>query len=265
MGLAHRAATAVQNAELHRAAQDAKGVAEEAQQTAEAANRAKSEFLATMSHELRTPLNAIGGYVELLRLGIKGPINEAQATYLDRIERSEKYLLSLIQDVLSFAKIEAGRVTLAPQTVNASEVLEDVTSLMRPQFLGADVDFEVEACPPSLTVYADPERVRQVLLNLLTNAVKFTPAGGSVRMQCRETGNTVSFSVEDTGIGIPTDKQNSIFEPFVQLGRNDSKGGTGLGLAISHDLAHAMHGNVTVKSEMGRGSVFTLTLPRRPL
>jgi signal transduction histidine kinase len=257
MEVGHRAAIAVQNAQLHRAALDAQRVAEQA-------NRAKSDFLATMSHELRTPLNAIGGYVDLLRLGIKGPVTPEQDDYLARIERSEKYLLSLIQDVLSFAKIEAGKVDLRLEVVSAKTVLDQVASLVIPQVEDARLRLSVETCSPDLAVYADPERVHQILLNLLANAIKFTPTGGAIDVSCTVEDQRLLIHVHDTGGGIPQDKLDSIFEPFVQLERNNARGraGAGLGLAISRDLAAAMHGALEVESEVGRGSTFTLTLPR---
>jgi signal transduction histidine kinase len=217
-----------------------------------------------MSHELRTPLNAIGGYVDLLRLGVKGPVSPEQDDYLARIERSERYLLSLIQDVLSFARIEAGRIDLRTEVVNAAAVLDEVSTLMVAQAESAGLELQVGSCPPDLLMKADPERVRQVVLNLLTNAIKFTPRGGTIRVSCEEDASHLLVRVQDTGIGIPPDKIDAIFEPFVQLDRSTQSGraGAGLGLAISRDLARAMGGSLRVESELGQGSTFTFSLPR---
>ncbi|CAN5895691.1 hypothetical protein BH11GEM2_BH11GEM2_07630 [soil metagenome] len=264
--LAHRAAIAVQNARLHASAVRAQQAAEHAQHVAENANRVKSQFLATMSHELRTPLNAIGGYVQLLLLGVKGPVSAEQEDYLARVTRSQKYLLSMIEDLLSFARIEAGHMELRLAAIEPGQLIEEVTAVVAPQVEDAGLALTRGACPDGVLMWADQERARQIVLNLITNAVKFTPAGGSIDIECEADPSHVRFLVRDTGAGIPSDKQEAIFEAFVQLERDDRKGGagTGLGLAISREMARAMHGDLTVQSERGQGSTFILSLPRAP-
>jgi PAS domain S-box-containing protein len=234
-----------------------------ARQEAEKANRAKMDFLAMMSHELRTPLNAIGGYTQLLELGIHGPINDAQRTALARIKKSEAHLLGLIEDVLNFAKIEAGRVTFDLAPIGVEVLVTGVDALVEPQMREKGIAYDRGRAPNVIAV-ADAEKARQVLLNLLSNAVKFTPSGGRIDVGFDAREREVDIHVTDTGIGIPSDKQASVFEPFVQVQRayTSTTGGTGLGLAISRDLARAMHGELTVRSQVGRGSTFTLTLPR---
>ncbi len=257
MELARRAAMAVDNARLHQ-------VALTATRDAEHANHAKTEFLTVMSHELRTPLNAIAGYADLLRMGLQGVLTPGQDDYLARIQRSQHHLLSLINDVLNFAKLEAGHVEPAIATVRVRQIVNEMESLLMPQIKQAGLTFEYHSCDDSLAACADPEKLRQVLVNLLSNAVKFTPSGGKVSLDCAARNEAVQIDVHDTGPGIPDDKLDAIFEPFVQLGSAlvDRQSGTGLGLSISRDLARAMGGDLRVQSVEGQGSTFTVSLPR---
>ena len=245
-------------------AEQARTRAEVARAEAEAANTTKAEFLANMSHELRTPLNAIGGYVQLLTEGIRGSINEEQRRDLERIKRSAHTLLALINDILNFAKIEAGRVRFDLKDVSMSTALDQLETLVAPQLLQKRVRYEYTCCDASYTAHVDPERLQQILLNLVSNAVKFTAEGGAIVIDCAATHDVMQVRVRDTGIGIPADKLDAIFEPFVQLerGQSNTPPGTGLGLAISRDLARAMSGDLTATSEVGVGSTFTLTVPR---
>ncbi len=239
---------------------------EQQRAAADEANQEKSRFLAVMSHELRTPLNAIGGYAQLLEMGVHGSVTDAQREALGRIDRSQRHLLRLVNDVLNLARIEAGRVDYTVERVVLADVVSSVMPMVEPQIALRGLLAEISV-PPSVAARADPEKVEQILLNLLTNAVKFTGAGGSVVV----TGGTVTSSedqvylrVSDTGSGIPSASLDRIFEPFIQVDVSATRPseGTGLGLAISRDLARGMGGDLTAKSELGRGSVFTLTLPR---
>ena len=240
--------------------------AEQARRAAEEANRAKSAFLAAMSHELRTPLNAIGGYVELIDMGLRGPVTEQQHEDLARIQRSQEHLLGLINDVLSFVRLDTGHVRYHIDRVPVGATLQRVEELVLPQLRAKQLQYARVPCDSSLTLRADDEKVRQILVNLLTNAIKFTEAGGCITVSCAAegSGERVAIRVRDSGSGIPRDRLEQIFEPFVQLGRqlNHPTDGVGLGLAISRDLARRMEGDVTADSEPGRGSTFTLTLPR---
>jgi len=238
--------------------------ADTARPEAEEANRSKSDFLAMMSHELRTPLNAIGGYAQLLSMGIHGPLNDGQRNALERIDRNQAHLLTLITDLLSFARIDAGRIQYDIRDVAVHDALANLETLIAPQLQSRALKFTYRPCPTGLYVRADTDRLSQVLLNLLGNAIKYTPDGGAVLLACDFDSARVRIHVRDTGRGIPADRITYIFEPFVQGERalNRPDDGVGLGLAISRELATAMHGELMVQSEVGRGSMFTLVLPR---
>ena len=247
--------------------------AQSSRDAAEAANRAKSEFLAVMSHELRTPLNAIGGYAELIELGIHGPITDAQHTALARIQVSARHLLGLIAGVLDYSRVEAGAVRYQLEDVPVAEAVAQAETLVAPQLRAKGLGYSWSGAPPNLAVRVDREKLQQVLLNLISNAVKFTQSRdgelGRIEVSCtvteadagHETGR-VQLHVRDTGEGIAADQLDRIFEPFVQVDQRLTRthSGVGLGLAISRDLARGMGGDLTVQSDAGRGSTFTLIL-----
>jgi signal transduction histidine kinase len=259
---------------------------EAARGAAEAANAAKSQFLATMSHELRTPLNAIQGYVQLLDMGLHGPVTGDQRGALARVQRAQGRLLTLINDVLNYAKLEGGRVEYDVRAVDVRDVVADVTPLVEPQLTAKGLVLDVRLPDAPCVVWADREKLGQVLANLLSNAAKFTepvhprtgaPGRVGVRVAMRAEGGSdgrddgrpdlVLLQVSDTGRGVPRDKQDAIFEPFVQVRTSGSvyahaTEGAGLGLAISRDLARGMGGDLTVESGEGTGSTFSVTLRR---
>jgi signal transduction histidine kinase len=217
-----------------------------------------------MSHELRTPLNAIGGYAELMELGIRGPVTEQQRMDLARIQASQRHLLGLINQVLNYTRIDAGAVRYEMTDVPVAEALAAAEALVLPQVHAKGLAYVLGSVPPTLAVWADREKLQQILLNLLSNAIKFPDAGGEVRVVCTAQQGIVAIAVADTGVGIAPEKVESIFDPFVQVDQRLTRmhQGVGLGLAISRDLAGGMGGDLTVESAPGAGSVFTLTLPQ---
>jgi len=234
-----------------------------AKQTAEQANRAKDRFLSTVSHELRTPISTVKSLSQYLAMGVRGPVTDEQKDYLTRIERAADYLETLIGDILDFARLEAGSTSVMPEPVSVAEALDRAESLVEVRFAEADLTYEAASCPPDLCVRADPDRLQQILLNLFTNAAKFTPPGGTVAASVEADEETAHIRVHDTGPGIPASDQDQIFDPFVQADEEGrSSDGIGLGLAISRDLVEAMDGALTLETTVGEGSTFTVTLPR---
>jgi PAS domain S-box-containing protein len=239
----------------------------QARRIAEQANAAKASFLSMMSHDLRTPLTAISGYADLLAAGVlrtdgSASRNDEQRFSIDRIRDAARDLMGMINDILSFAQLESGRVEVRPVPVPVRAAIARAEALIRLRLEQAKLTFTFEPCDD--TVRADPDRLQQILLNLLTNAIKFTEPGGRISVSCSRTSDRVSIHVRDTGVGIPPHELQRVFEPFVQLepqAVEDTHRGVGLGLAISRDLARAMDGDLTAESTPGEGSVFVLDLP----
>ena len=242
----------------------ARAEADGARRVAQEANEAKRRFLNMISHELRTPLGAIGGYASLLVEEIHGALTPGQRKFIARIQHNQQHLLRLVNELLDLAKIESGNTPLNLSSVSVRAVLDSVYAMIDPQARASQLRLEIRGGDPTLSFYGDGERVEQIVLNLLSNAVKFTPAGGSVSVTTVSTADDIHLEVEDTGVGIPADTLDAVFEPFFQVDAVPASTvrGTGLGLAISRELARAMRGDLTVKSIVGEGSTFTLCLPR---
>jgi PAS domain S-box-containing protein len=230
---------------------------------AESANEAKSTFLAIMSHELRTPINAIIGYTELIGEQIVGPLNEIQRSQLDRVRTSAGHLLSLIENVLTLSRVEAGKETIRIETVDANALLHDSAALVAPSAATKGLRFSTRALDAPYSIATDPTKVRQILINLLSNSVKFTEEG-RISLELRLAGSDVEFVVHDTGIGIPANLLPRVFEPFWQASQSHAtrRPGVGLGLSVAQHLAGLLGGAISVESEVGVGSTFTVRLPR---
>jgi len=243
--------------------------AESARREAEQANREKTELIAVVSHELRTPLAAIGGYAELLALGVRGPLNDQQRTDIERILQAQSHILRLVDDLVGYNKLETGRLRLELGDILLRDAVSALASLIRPQAALKGIEIIVHDSDAEIVVRADEERLRQIVLNLLTNAIKFTPPAGHVVISYSADETDVRIAIRDDGIGIPAEKLDVVFEPYVQLGSPgvNQELGSGLGLAISRDLARAMGGDLTASSSPNEGTVFTVRLPRskRPL
>ena len=226
------------------------------------ANRAKSEFLAVMSHELRTPLNAIMGYTDLMDAEVSGPLSPTQHNQIGRIRTSARHLLQLIEEILSYARMESGGEEVRVARNDGGSLAEAAAAIVEPLAQARGLRFEVDVRDGHVAIVTDGAKVRQVLVNLLSNAVKFTDQG-VVSLRFRRDGDHVVYEVEDTGIGIPEDQHPRIFDPFWQVERPNTRraGGTGLGLSVSRRYARLLHGDLTFESTPGKGSTFRLRLP----
>ena len=249
--LGRRAAIALDNARLYREAHEA--------------NRVKADFLAVMSHELRTPLNAIMGYTDLLDAGISGDLNDRQHHQLDRIRASARHLLQLIEEILSFARMETGAEEVQLETISANHLLRETAAEIESLAQSKDLDFTIDVLEEDVAIRTDPAKARQILMNLLSNAVKFTEEGG-VTLRLRRDDQCAYIDVIDTGIGIPQEQIDRIYDPFWQLERPNTRrvGGTGLGLSVSRRYTRLLRGDLDVVSEPGDGTRVTVSLPLDP-
>jgi signal transduction histidine kinase/CheY-like chemotaxis protein len=236
---------------------------DEALMDAERASAAKSDFLASMSHELRTPLNSILGFSQLLLTGKSfEPLGAMQAGAVKQIDQAGRHLLLLIDDILDLSRIEAGRLQLSIETIEVAPLVEEVTAMLQPAATEASVALHTDAAFPDLFVRADRRRLQQVLINLVTNGIKYNHRGGAVSVSCREVDGAARIAVSDTGVGIPAQYMEELFEPFNRLGQEQSAVvGSGVGLALCRRLIEAMQGTIRADSVEGDGSTFTLTLP----
>jgi len=235
-----------------------------ATEKAQSADRLKSAFLASMSHELRTPLNSIIGFTGMVLQGLAGPLNEEQTKQLAMVRNSAHHLLNLINDILDISKIEAGQLSLMFDNLDLRNAIEKTVQSVSPLAARKNIRLSCDISDDISTFYGDQRRIEQIIINLLGNAIKFTDKG-DIRLRCHSDDNTIVLSVEDTGIGIKQDNMDMIFEAFRQIDTGIARvqGGTGLGLNITKKLAEKMGGSIRVKSEWGKGSTFTVILPKR--
>ena len=237
-----------------------RSLSEHARLTAESIGRAKVQFLARMSHELRTPLQSIAGYLDLLRMDNSDPLSPSQRRHVERMAAAEQILVQVINDLSTFSQLEAGQIVYHLGPADAAEVMDTAEAVVNPLALERGVRLAMLPPPQGVTMHGDPEKLRQILVNLTANAIKFTQRGGRVTLGCRFDSESVYLDVADNGPGIAADRLASIFEPYVQL-TSSALGGSGLGLAICREFATGMHGELSVRSTVGKGSIFTLRVP----